>query len=173
MALFVSLALLLVLTIIGVASVQTAGLQIRLARNAHDNLLAFQAAELALREAEALLVREAPEQTRFTEQGLGGLWRSARFGGPSPWARPSVWAAAGAGSRAAPPPAGVAAAPRYLIEWLTVLEGPVNPHLLTESAAAPMRRTAIYRITALGFGATVNAQVRLQSTFALALPAQT
>ena len=43
-ALFISLVLLLVLTIIGVSSVQTTSLEVRMTRNEHDTLLAFQAA---------------------------------------------------------------------------------------------------------------------------------
>ena len=55
MALFVSLVLLLVLTLLGISAVQTTGLETRMARNDHDALLAFQAAESALREAETRL----------------------------------------------------------------------------------------------------------------------
>lgn len=171
MVLFISLALLLLLTLVGVASVQTASLQTRLARNAHDNLLAFEAAELALREGEALLADQAPEEARFTAQGLGGLWRPAAFADPSPWTAPGVWLAGSGGSRAVvAPPVGVVAPPRYLIEWLATLEGPENPHLLDESATVQGRRTTIFRITATGFGATANAEARLQSTFALSAP---
>ena len=54
-ALFISLVLLLVLTILGVSVVQTTSLEIRMARNEHDSLLAFEAAESALRDAEAAL----------------------------------------------------------------------------------------------------------------------
>ena len=43
-ALFISLVLLLVLTIIGVSAVQTTSLEERMARNTHDNVLAFQSA---------------------------------------------------------------------------------------------------------------------------------
>ncbi len=170
MILFISLALLLLLSVLGVAAVQTASLQTRLARNAHDDLLAFQAAELALREGEAFLLREVPDEARFTAQGSGGLWRPASFGDPNPWATPGVWMTGGAGSRAVTvPPAGVAAPPRYLIEWLVTLEGPNNPHSLDESPVVRRRQTAIFRVTAIGFGATVNARARLQSTFALPL----
>lgn len=169
-ALLVSLAALLLLTLVGVASVQTMSLQTRLAGNAHDNLLAFQSAELALREAEALLMREEPDPARFTAQGSAGLWRPAAFGAAPPWRRPGVWAAAGGSRSVNSPPPGVAEAPRYLIEWLATLEGSDNPHLVEESLSAPPLRTALFRITARGVGATANAQARLQSTFAVQLP---
>ena len=51
-ALFISLILLLILTIIGVSSVQTTSLEVRMSRNSYDSLLAFQAAEAALRDAQ-------------------------------------------------------------------------------------------------------------------------
>ena len=169
-ALLLSLAILLLLSLVGLASVQTMSLQVRLAGNAQDSLLAFQAAELALREAEAFLMREELDPARFRAQGSAGLWRPAAFGAVPPWRRPGVWAAAGGSRSVNAPPPGVAAAPRYLIEWLATLDGSDNPHLVQESPSAPPARTAIFRITARGVGATANAQARLQSTFAVRLP---
>ena len=169
-ALLLSLAILLLLTLVGLASVQTMSLQVRLAGNAQDNLLAFQAAELALREAEAFLMREELDPSRFRAQGSAGLWRPAAFGAAPPWRSPGVWAAASGSRSVDSPPLGVAAAPRYLIEWLATLDGSDNPHLVQESPSAPPARTAIFRITARGVGATANAQARLQSTFAVRLP---
>ena len=169
-ALLLSLAILLLLSLVGLASVQTMSLQVRLAGNAQDNLLAFQAAELALREAEAFLVREELDPSRFRAQGSAGLWRPAAFGTAPPWRRPGVWAAASGSRSVDSPPPGVAAAPRYLIEWLATLDGSENPHLVQESPSAPPAPTAIFRITARGVGASANAQARLQSTFAVRLP---
>ncbi len=54
-ALFISLVLLLVLTIIGVSAVQTTSMEERMARNTHDSVLAFEAAEVALRTGETFL----------------------------------------------------------------------------------------------------------------------
>ena len=54
-ALFISLVLLLVLTIIGVSAVQTTSLEERMARNTNDSVLAFESAEVALRTAETFL----------------------------------------------------------------------------------------------------------------------
>jgi type IV pilus assembly protein PilX len=55
LALFISLVMLLILTILGVSAVQTTSVQERMARNARDTSLAFQAAESALRDAEIYL----------------------------------------------------------------------------------------------------------------------
>ena len=169
-ALLLSLAILLLLSLVGLASVQTMNLQMRLAGNAQDSLLALQSAELALREAEAFLMREELDPSRFSAQGSAGLWRPAAFGALPPWRRPGVWTAVGGSRLVNSPPPGVAAAPRYLVEWLASVDGFGNPHLVQESPSAPPVRTAIFRITARGVGATANAQVRLQSTFAVPLP---
>ena len=53
-ALFMSLVMLLIITILGLSSVQTTTLQERMARNARDTNLAFQAAEAAIKDAETL-----------------------------------------------------------------------------------------------------------------------
>lgn len=169
-ALFLSLVILMLLTIAGVAAVQTTQLQARMARNAHDNLIALQAAELALREGERLLMTSRPDAARYTPAGTDGLWRPADFGAAPVWRAEGVWVDGGSGSRRAAPVAGASAAPRYLIEWLTTLTGPDNPHLLEQSTAASVPRTAIFRITARGFGATRHARAQLQSTFAVRLP---
>ena len=79
-ALFISLVILMLLTIVGVAAVQTTQLQARMARNAHDNLIAVQAAERALLEGERFLLSAPPDAARFTASGSDGLWRPARFG---------------------------------------------------------------------------------------------
>lgn len=169
-ALFISLVILMLLTIAGVAAVQTTQLQARMARNAHDNLIAAQAAEWALREGERFLMSAAPDGARYTDAGADGLWRPADFGEAPVWQAEPVWTQAGRGSRRAAPVVGAAAPPRYLIEWLTTLTGPDNPHLLEQSSVAPAPRTAIFRVTARGFGATRNARAQLQSTFAVRLP---
>jgi len=72
MALFLSLAILLLTTLVGVAAVQATQLQARVARNAHDNLIAFQAAESALLEAERVLLSARPAATEFTAAGRDG-----------------------------------------------------------------------------------------------------
>lgn len=169
-ALFLSLVILMLLTIAGVAAVQTTQLQARMARNAHDNLIALQAAERALREGERFLMTSSPDASRYTAAGADGLWRPADFGAVPVWRAERVWVDGGSGSRRAAPVAGASAAPQYLIEWLTTLAGPDNPHLLEQSTVASVPRTAIFRITARGFGATRHARAQLQSTFAVRLP---
>ena len=169
-ALFISLVLLMLLTILGLATVQTTQLQTRVARNAHDNLIALQAAERALREGERFLLASRPDAARYTPAGVDGLWRPAGFGEDPVWQAEAAWTNGAGGSRRAASVAGAIAAPRYLIEWLTTLTGPDHPHMLEQSTVASVPRTAIFRITARGFGATRHARAQLQSTFAVRLP---
>ena len=54
-ALFLTLTILLILTILGVSSIQTTSMQERMARNYRDVNIAFQGAESAVQEAEDYL----------------------------------------------------------------------------------------------------------------------
>ncbi len=165
MALFISLVLLLVLTIIGVSSVQTSTLETRMARNEHDVLLAFQAAESALRDAEDLL-EGVVTIAAFTAAGNDGLWDIPDLGEPNRWEDPDIWG--GDGSVAAPTDVGtvVAAPPRYFIEHIASIEREENAFQIDDPyAVTATDRVEIFRITALGTGGTDNARVMLQSTY--------
>lgn len=163
-ALFISLVLLLVLTIIGVSAVQTTSLETRMARNEHDTLLAFQAAESALRDAEAFL-NGVNNTDGFTAAGAGGLWDAANVGQLERWEQAGVWT--GGGSVEAPTAVDgeVAQRPRYLIEHLITVSRGENPYQIETDYPAPSDRIAMFRITALGIGGSANAQVLLQTTF--------
>ena len=168
-ALFVSLALLLALSIIGVSAVRSAILQERMTRNAWDGLLAFQAAEAALLEGERHLVEQVRSTEPFTDAGSAGLWTASAAGDAERWALPGVWDAHGGRSLAlAQTLDGVARQPRFILEWLATARPSEQPHLLQESTVGG-EQVEIFRITALGFGATPNTRAMLQSTFGLAL----
>lgn len=163
-ALFISLVLLLVLTIIGVSSVQTTTLETRMARNDHDSMLAFQAAESALRDAERAL--EGMVSTAgFTVGGVGGLWTVADLGNPNRWENPAAWS--GGGSVVAPTAvANVADAPRYMIEHVATVVREENAYLINDPYAANVSdRIEMFRVTARGVGGSDNALVMLQSTY--------
>lgn len=172
-ALFISLVLLLVLTIIGVSAVQTTSLETRMARNEHDTLLAFQAAELALKDAEAFLqvnIENVEDTDAFTAGGGGGLWTVAEDpADPDPWEVAGIWT--GGGSVVAPtnPGAVVAEPPRFLIEHLGDVVRTENPWQLNPDYPDPIDRIAMFRITSRGVGGSTNAQVLLQGTFGILL----
>lgn len=161
-ALFISLVLLLVLTIIGVSAVQTTSLEVRMTRNEHDVLLAFQAAESALRDAEQVLQNIT---STVVFDGSGGLYDLPMLGEPEVWRDASVWGPGG--SVAATPVAGTAERARYIVEYLGPVLREENAYQQDDpyAAAAVTDRVEIFRVTALGIGGTENARVLLQSTF--------
>ena len=165
MALFISLVLLLVLTIIGVSAVQTSSLETRMARNEHDVLLAFQAAESALRDAEDFL-ETVTALNGFTAGGGSGLWNLPALGEPNRWEDADIWA--GNGSVVAPTSVGtvVAEDPRYFIEHIASIEREENAYQIDDPySVTATDRIEIFRITALGTGGTANARVMLQTTY--------
>ncbi len=163
-ALFISLVLLLVLTIIGISAVQTTSLEVRMARNDYDTLLAFQAAESALRDAEAQ-IENFLNLDDFDDTGTLGLWDIADLGDPPRWETANLWT--GAQSVVAPTVVdGVAAQPRYIIEDAAEVQRSESIMIANNDDAGGIAdRINIFRITARGVGGTAQATVTLQSTF--------
>ncbi len=160
-ALFISLVLLLVLTIIGVSSVQSTSLEVRMSRNEHDTLLAFQAAESALRDAETQLLAIT---STAPFNGTAGLYRVADMGTTENWDTAGVWA--GGSSVIANAVEGVAEPSRYIIEYLGPVVREENAYEQNSPyGSGQVDRIEMFRITARGIGGTNNASVLLQSTF--------
>ena len=70
-ALVVALVLLLVVTVLGLASMRGTVLQERMTANTYDRSLAFQAAEAALREGERWVMENPPKPTAGACDGAG------------------------------------------------------------------------------------------------------
>ncbi len=162
MALFISLVFLLILTIIGVSSVQTTSLEVRMSRNEHDTLLAFQAAESALRDAEANLLG-ITSTAPFND--TGGLYEQVPLGQAENWEAAGTWA--GANSVQAEVVDGTAAPSRYIVEYIGPVLRDENAHQQEDpySGSATVDRVEMFRVTARGVGGTPNAQVLLQTTY--------
>ncbi|MDG2276343.1 MAG: PilX N-terminal domain-containing pilus assembly protein [Pseudomonadales bacterium] len=163
-ALFISLVMLLVLTIIGISSVQTTSLEVRMTRNEHDSILAFQAAESALRDAEAVIETLA-STADFTDAGNNGFYNVADLGVEQAWQDDDIWAN-GNSRETETEIENVAAQPRYIIEYVASVLREANAYQLDDPyAASGGDRVEIFRITARGTGGTVNSQVTLQSNY--------
>lgn len=172
MSLFPALMFLLVLSIIGVAALNSTLLQEKMASNTKDTNLAFQAAEAALRDAEADVVQTITPGTVFSSSCTNGLCTP-----PSTWPTPLSmdvsqaidWNSSGQtrvyGSRtSAPALPDVAAPPLYVIEKLSGL--PVGPGGSAGiGLGAPNSGGAAYRLTVLATGMRPETHVILQSTF--------
>lgn len=163
-ALFISLVLLLVLTIIGVSSVQTTSLEVRMTRNEHDSVLAFQAAESALRDAEAQ-IETLISTADFTEAGNNGLYVIASVDDEENWKDADVWSG-GNSIVVDTEVTGVAEQPRYIIEHAASVLREDNAYQLEDPyATAAADRIEVFRITARARGGSTASQVILQSTY--------
>ncbi|GAB3381813.1 PilX N-terminal domain-containing pilus assembly protein [Spongiibacter taiwanensis] len=159
-ALIVSLVFMLIITIISVASMQSATLQERMAGNAKDEKLAFQAAEAALREAESQLSQVSVGP--FT--GAKGLYRSC----PDPadtstaCSEPDWRVKTSVGwqvlANAIPD---ASRQPEYIIEEMTSI---ADADAAIDSDR-PVSLEGFYRVTARGFGASDRSMVVLSTTF--------
>ena len=166
-ALFISLVLLLVLTILGVSVVQTTSLEIRMARNEHDTLLAFEAAESALRDAEVAI--EATTSTfAYNDGGAGGLWDIPDLTDGNRWEDTAVWS----DGRTIVAPTAVSAVatqaqPRYMIEHVASVQRDENAYQQDNeyNTAGSADSVEVFRVTALGFGGSQNSRVMLQTTY--------
>jgi len=160
--LIIALIMLLILTILGVAVMESSSLQERMAGNNLDRNRAFRAAEAGLRAGEV-------EIAGWVEQPIANAGFAAgqvsQLNTSSWWANTDdAWWNANATDSAIVlegtenPATNLTRNPRYVIEeYDDVCDGAVDPSLRTCKI--------IYRVTALGWGGR-NATVMLQSLFA-------
>jgi type IV pilus assembly protein PilX len=176
-ALIISLIILVIMTIIGVSSIQNTTLEERMAGNMRDQNLAFQAAETALRYAEQYYIEtqltdDATIQTEFSggvglydqdtaEPDLAALFRNEG----------DVWAQAKVYEEGDEELTDVASPPRYLIRWIATQEfGPQDPTIRNaDDIGSASGQVYIFRITARGTGASDQSQVILRTYYGKAL----
>lgn len=187
--LVVGLIFMVALTLLGVMAMKSTLLQERMAGGSRDHSLAFQAAEAALRDAKRDILRLRADgtactvgaagcrtvdhvgvagATEYKSNCLNGLCRDNpctggyAFGvGPHiaflMTAAPSVEYGTFTAAAAID---GVAAQPRYLIEYFT------RPDSASPPSACAAEDIPMYRITARAVGANLNTVVMLQEVFA-------
>jgi type IV pilus assembly protein PilX len=161
-ALIISLIFLLLLTIIGVAGMQSATMQERMAGNTRDRNVAFQAAEGAMRGAEDVL--GAATLPTFNNSIAGFRQPLSQAGKGEYWMTYSWKSAAGAnsGSQAYTTRnyAGVAEPPRYVVEQL-----PSVSKVGESIKLGQLEEGGFYRVTTRAVGSTSETAVILQSVF--------
>ena len=156
MVLITGLIFMVVLTLIVVASMRTTLLEERMAGNARDTDLAFQAAEAALRAGEEVLNSASLEE--FTSTSPAYLSVDTRM--DTYWRDTHDWSAdaeAVTGTIT-----GVSAAPRFVIEELSAIAAAGNESL---KGTAPLPDSSIFKVTARGVGGNPSTVVVLQSTY--------
>lgn len=178
--LIVSLLLLLIITIMGLATMRSSTMEERMARYSREQAVAFQAAEAALRDAEIDLM--SPASARVTPiQGLSGFSADCNSGTPAiaglclpaaagapvwlakmavdgAWVNYGTFGRSPALAVVAGSAASVAQQPRYIVEG-------INTPIPGIDSIAVGKTKPRYRVTARGFGPRADVQVLLQATF--------
>jgi len=152
-ALFMSLIILLVMTILGVTSMKNTVLEERMAGGLRDRSLAFQAAEAALRDGEKFLTSAALPV--FNDSA--GLYQATT---PPKWETIDWNSSTAVASYTGPTLSGLAATPAYIIEELP----PVTDSTGSLEAGIP-QEIRYYRVTARSVGQSTNAVVMVQSIY--------
>lgn len=157
--LFVALIFLLLLTMLGVSSMQTTVLEEKMASNTRERAIAFQAAESALRDAESY-IEHVTSVANFN--GSDGLYGSDNPE-PSP-ADSSTWLENSSATREGTGLAKSGAPPRYMIKRAGIYREDPS---LNQDKPRPPREFWFFRNTARGVGGTEEggAEVMLRSYY--------
>lgn len=169
-ALVVVLILLLIMTLLGLASLRGTLMEERMSANLYDRSLAFQSAEAAMREAEVRLLLPATQQAfpvKLTVACSNGLCAEPipADGTLDRWLDPATaWQTA---TVAVGTPDTPAIAPQYVIEEMAPVPATVGADRLFGGTAGEKQLAARYRITARSSAAD-RAEVILQSSYSIA-----
>lgn len=168
-ALIIALVILMVMTLIGLTSMNTSIMEERMAGSMFNRNLGFQAAESALRQGEAWIASQDPLPD-VSNDGSSGIW-DIRAADPDTSNNVAWWneqnatwwgsnaVAIASSSSDAEWITGVAAQPAYLIEEL-----PPVPESL-EVGKSVDEKDIYLQVTARGVGGTTSSVVLLQSTY--------
>lgn len=167
MALIISLIILLLMTIIGLAAMRTSLMEEKMAANSRDQALAFQASEIGLRDQERWLMSQTLEPLP-TDDGSNGIWNPDSVdpvlnNAISWWQEPNRnitwWNANGRAygqniTNVKSPPQSIIEFHQYISDDLVMGDGNTDAGRV------------FYRITTRGTGGSDQARILLQSTVA-------
>jgi len=181
-ALFLSLVMLLILTLLGISSVQTTTLEQRMARNARDSNMAFHGAETAVSDAEVFIDAQAdmslfPGTQDDLENTLGGAGLHTALGGAEYWQCGLATCVNGTDlsymdedtgnfRSAGTVIGGLADEPKYVVEYVKrviIEEDTLNIGNIGEQLGSGT--AYVFRITARGTGATAQSHVVVQTLY--------
>jgi type IV pilus assembly protein PilX len=157
--LVIGLVMLAVLALIGAVTFSVASLEERMSGNTRDQMRAFEAAEASLRDCEAVI---GGFGTLPAFDGTGGMYTAAAVTAMPIW-QTTDWKDATKVRTMSTSLTDLATAPRCIVEVVAIVdELPVDG-----AVSGPQARVqqTIYRVTARGFGRSVNTVELLQSTF--------
>lgn len=151
------LFLLVIITLIGVIGISKSTLQERMSANSMNRALAFDSAELGIREGEAFLsgaTLPAFDGTNGNYTPNLTLWQTvSTWTGTNSTAYGGILGGAEGGSPNQPP--------RYYLEDM----GPIESSTGSLTAGTAIPEDQLYRITARGVGGTGTSEVILQTSF--------
>lgn len=169
-ALAVSLIMLLVLTMVGLTGMQTTSLEEKMAGNNRDYNLAFQAAEVGLRQAETYV--EALATTTDFENGVTNDGLLSGTDDDPDYQSSDTWYSTNGSTVGSVLTSDAVSSlygsqPRYIVKWVAEKAPNVNARLniggYGEKLAAS--QVTIFRVTARGTGGSNQSQVILQSHY--------
>lgn len=168
-ALAVSLIILMVLTMVGITGMQTTTMEEKMAGNNRDYNLAFQAAEAALRNAEAY-VEGLVTAVEFNSATLNDGLLSETESDPD-YFNKNVWNSNGYNIGTKQPTDLVSSLyglqPKYIVKYVAENDPDSNARLNIGGYGEKLAgaQITVFRITARGTGGTNNSQVLLQTHY--------
>lgn len=156
-ALIVSLIILLILSILGVQSLQTSTLEEKMAGNFRDNKVALEAAESALLAGEVWIdsLTAHPDEN---DTGTNGIWTF----GKANIKDPTFWDNA---TQVDTGLTGLNTQPSYVVEYRGITRASRSAETGDNQSSTAEPDLYNYRITARGLGGSGNSEVILQSHF--------
>ena len=161
--LIIGLVMMLLLTVIGLASIRGSDLQERMAGNMRDRNLAFQSAEAGLRTGELKSFGLTGVAVPNANGYFDNLNLSSVIKRPALWGKTDWEAATNSIKLADKTISNVADQPRYVIEKIVVPFDTANQGGGID-AGSPQEDKLFYRVTSRGVGGTTDTEVVLQST---------
>jgi len=161
--LVVGLMMMLLLTIIGLASIRGSDLQERMAGNMRDRNLAFQSAEAGLRAGELVTTGLSGMTVPNANGYFENLNLSTTIKRPALWEKVDWETGTYSIKLADNTISNVAEQPRYVIEKIIVPFDTANQGGGID-AGSPQEDKLYYRVTSRGLGGTTDSEVVLQST---------
>ncbi|MCX4027131.1 hypothetical protein H0A36_08995 [Endozoicomonas sp. SM1973] len=163
--LFISLIILLVLSVIGINAVDRTNLDSKISANFRDYNVAFQTAEATLMDAETFVQNNIGTLADFSDSGANGLY-SKNAADSSMWQN---WKNINTKEISSQKKSDfkVSGTPEYYIENYATIK-PENASLNQDNygESAALGEVEVFRVTARGVGTSPDSQVILQSMFA-------
>lgn len=166
----VSLILLLVLTLVGITGMQTTSMEEKMSGNGRDYDMAFQAAEVALRNAESYVTGLVTAVDFDSATNFDGLLSEAEI--EPNYFSDDTWFATGGSTVGSVQPGNAVSSmygsqPRYIVKFLAENDPDSNARLnvVGYGEQLPGALVTVFKVTARGTGGTDNSKVILQSHY--------